>query len=122
MCYNNKLCDVCHKNFLNTKNEVLTCFGCGHQSHIKCIYKNNNNNECSICRRNGVGNDEFNQILENKASNKNINDDKKDINMIKDVDYGKKGSDKFMFGNRNNKIKKLKDFDKKYVEKITEIF
>ena len=122
-CYNNKICDVCHKNFLNTKNEVLACFGCGHQSHIKCIYNsNNNNNECSICRRNEVGNDEFNKILENKTNNKNINDEKKDVNMIKDVEYGKKGSDKFIFGNRNNKIKKLKDFDKKYVEKITEIF
>ena len=123
-CYNNKICDVCHKNLLNTKNEVLACFGCGHQSHIKCIYNsnNNNNNECSICRRNEVGNDEFNKILENKTNNKNINDEKKDVNMIKDVEYGKKGSDKFIFGNRNNKIKKLKDFDKKYVEKITEIF
>ena len=119
-CYNNKICDVCHKNFLNSKSEVLTCFGCGHQSHTKCTYNNNNNNydECAICRRNGVGNNDIDKILINKVDYRK-NEEKNDINLIKD---GKKGDDKFIFGNRNNKIKKLKDFDKKYIEKITDIF
>ena len=25
-CYNNKLCDVCHKYFLNSRSEVVACF------------------------------------------------------------------------------------------------
>ena len=121
-CYNNKLCDVCHKNFIHSKNEVLTCFGCGHQSHLRCAYCNSNNyEECNICRREGVGNDDMAKMLENKG------DDKKDSgnNIIKTKHRNaldKKGKDLFMFGNRNDKINKLKDYDKKYIEKLTEIF
>jgi len=50
---------------------------------------------------------------------------KKKNNMNKIEEKGKinsKEKDLFMFGNRNDKIKKLKDYDKKYIEKITEIF
>ena len=118
-CYNNKLCDVCHKYFVNSKSEVLTCFGCGHQSHLRCAYCNNNYDECIICRRNGVGNDDMNKIMINKDDNKNKNEN---LNTIKEGKDIKKGKDLFIFGNRNDKIKKLKDYDKKYIDKITEIF
>ena len=57
-CYNNKICDVCHKNFVKSKSEIVSCFGCGHQSHEKCAYCNNNFEECVICRREGIG-DEY---------------------------------------------------------------
>ena len=120
-CYNNKICDVCHKYFLKSRIEEITCFGCGHQSHEKCSYCNNNSDECVICRRNGVGNDDMSKILVNKANLKNKKEEKKNINIIKE-ENGKKVNDKFLFGNRNDKIKKLKDLDKKYVEKLTEIF
>ena len=118
-CYNNRLCDVCHKYFVNSKSEVLTCFGCGHQSHLRCAYCNNNYDECIICRRNGVGNDDMNKIMINKDDNKNKNEN---LNTIKEGKDIKKGKDLFIFGNRNDKIKKLKDYDKKYIDKITEIF
>ena len=125
-CYNNKLCDVCHKYFVNSKSEVLTCFGCGHQSHISCAFNNNNFDECAICRRNWVGNDDMNKILINKVDYRNKNVENDSINSIKESDSGKKKGkgkgDKFRFGNRDDKIKKLKDYDKKYVDKITEIF
>ena len=120
-CYNNRICDVCHKYFVNSKSEMLTCFGCGHQSHAKCAYNSNNFDQCVICRRNGVGNDEMNKILINNSENKDKNNPKKIINNSKEDGPKKKSKDSFMFGNRNDKIKKLKDYDKKYIEKITEI-
>ena len=120
-CYNNRLCDVCHKYFVNSKSEMLTCFGCGHQSHVKCAYNSNNFDQCVICRRNGVGNDEMNKILINNSENKDKNNPKNIINNDKEEGPKKKSKDSFMFGNRNDKIKKLKDYDKKYIEKITEI-
>ena len=121
-CYNNRLCDVCHKFFVKSKGEVLTCFGCGHQGHAKCTFHNNNLEQCVICRRSGVGNDEINKNIINKSEQKDINENKNIINNITEDGKNKKGKDTFMFGNRNDKIKKLKDYDKKYVEKITEIF
>ena len=120
-CYNNRLCDVCHKYFVHSRSEVLTCFGCGHQSHVKCAYCNNNNDECVICRREDVGNDDMNKILINKVDYRNKSENENNMNKISDNRFNKKGND-FMFGNRNDKIKKLKDYDKKYIEKITEIF
>ena len=55
----------------------------------------------------------------NKDDNKNKN---KNLNNIKEGKDINKGKDLFIFGNRNDKIKKLKDYDKKYIDKITEIF
>ena len=123
-CYNNKICDVCHKNFVKSNNEIISCFGCGHQCHEKCAFSKNNFNECIICRREGIGNDEFseNKNMENKNEiNENeIKEDKE--NKINEEKNKKKEKNVFMFGIRDDKIKKLKDFDKKYIDKVIDIF
>ena len=52
-------------------------------------------------------------------------EDKKDKeeNTINEKDKkNKKGNKVFMFGIRDDKIQKLKDFDKKYTEKVLDIF
>ena len=119
-CYNNKLCDVCHKNFVKSKNEIISYFGCGHQSHEKCAFCNNNFEECVICRREGIGDeiDLTSQIFGKKEDKK-----EKEENKINEKDKkAKKNKKVFMFGIREDKIKKLKDFDKKYTEKVLEIF
>ena len=122
-CYNNKLCDVCNKYFIKSKGEKINCFGCGHQSHETCVYCNNNYNECIICRRNGVGNDDMDKEIINKEEPNNVKEENNNMNKIEEKGkINSKEKDLFMFGNRNDKIKKLKDYDKKYIEKITEIF
>ena len=35
--YNYEKCDVCHKYIDDNKNEILSCFGCGHQCHEYCV-------------------------------------------------------------------------------------
>ena len=118
-CYNNKICDVCHKNFVKSKTEIVSCFGCGHQSHEKCAYCNNNFEECVICRREGIGDEyDLSSSLKKKEDKK-----EKEENMINEKDKkNKKGNKVFMFGIRDDKIQKLKDFDKKYTEKVLDIF
>jgi len=119
-CYNSRLCDVCHKRFVNSKTEILTCFGCGHQSHMACAYGSNNYDECIICRRNWVGNEFTDKVLINKVFYKNKNEEKS--NKKENKSKGKKAKSVFIFGNREDKIKKLKDYDKNYVDQIIEIF
>ena len=108
-CYNNKVCDVCHKNFIKSKREIISCFGCGHQCHEKCAYCSNNVEECIICRRNAIG-DEFN--FDKKSLDKNSG---KKVENEKDKKL-------FMVDIRKDRIKKLKDFDDKYTKKVLEIF
>jgi translation initiation factor 2B subunit (eIF-2B alpha/beta/delta family) len=122
-CYNNRFCDVCRKNFIKSKSEVLACFGCGHQSHRRCAHCNTNNyDECVICRREGIGNDDMDKILENRDNSIIKNDNNNAITTKDSNSLDKKGKDLFIFGNRNDKIKKLKDYDRKYIENLTEIF
>ena len=123
-CYNNRICDVCHKVFMKSNKEVISCFGCGHQSHQKCTFHNNNFEECVICRREGIGEEE--EYLNEKII-QNKNEEKEGNNIIvkenKENKKNKKGEQKsFMFGIRDDKIKKLKDFDKKYIDKVIDIF
>ena len=108
-CYNNKVCDVCHKNFIKSKREIISCFGCGHQCHEKFAYCSNNVEECIICRRNAIG-DEFN--FDKKSLDKNSG---KKVENEKDKKL-------FMVDIRKDRIKKLKDFDDKYTKKVLEIF
>ena len=121
-CYNNKLCDVCNKNFIKSNEEVINCFGCGHQCHENCVYCNNNYDECVICRRNEISNDDLSKLLINQIDNNNKNTDKNVINKIEHNNDENKKKDVFLFGNRNDKIKKLKELDNKYIEKIIDIF
>ena len=128
-CYNNKICDVCHKNFVKSKNENITCFGCGHQSHEKCAFCSNHIEECAICRREGIG-DEIvlkNEIVKKKTEKKEEKEkekkeDKEENKIIEKGKKNKKDKKAFMFGIRDDKIKMLKDLDKKYIEKVIEIF
>ena len=115
-CYNCQKCDVCHKYFSQTKNEIISCFGCGHQSHKICINsdENNKNLECVICRRNGVEGGDVNYI-----SNKN-----NQINVSKEIENNEKVKDNsnFAYGNRVDKIQKLKNYDQKYLENMIDMF
>ena len=120
-CFNNKICDVCHKNFIKSNNEVISCFGCGHQSHEKCTVCNNELEECVICRREGIGEEEYYSEkinMKNEEENNNIIVEEKKENKKNKKDDKKV----FMFGIRDDKIKKLKDFDKKYLDKVIDIF
>jgi len=120
-CFNNKICDVCHKNFIKSNNEVISCFGCGHQSHEKCAVCNNELEECVICRREGIGEEEYYSEkinMKNEEENNNIIVEEKKENKKNKKDDKKV----FMFGIRDDKIKKLKDFDKKYLDKVIDIF
>lgn len=122
-CYNNKKCDVCHKKFVKSKSEVISLFGCGHQSHEICAFCNNNNEECIICRREGIGEDDDLEKTSQKKKEDNKNIIIEEKNEIKIGEKNKKNEKKvFMFGIRDDKIKKLKDFDKKYTDKVIEIF
>ena len=58
---------------MKSNNEIILCFGCGHQCHEKCAFSKNNFVKCIICRRKGIENDEF-------SENKNI-ETKNEINM-----------------------------------------
>ena len=126
-CYNNKKCDVCHKNFVKAKNENISCFGCGHQCHEKCAFCSNNFEECVICRRDGIG-DEINlknEMFEKKIEKEEVIETKEEntINEKGKKDKKDKKEKKvFMFGIREDKINKMKDYDKKYIEKMFEIF
>ena len=108
-CYNNLICDVCHKNFVKSKREIISCFGCGHQCHEKCAHCHNNVEECVICRRNAIG-DEFD--FDNSISKKNS----------KKIEENEKDKKLFMLEMRKEKIKKLKDFDDKYTKKVLDVF
>ena len=108
-CYNNLICDVCHKNFVKSKREIISCFGCGHQCHEKCAHCHNNVEECVICRRNAIG-DEFD--FDNSISKKNS----------KKIEENEKDKKLFILEMRKEKIKKLKDFDDKYTKKVLDVF
>ena len=60
-------------------------------------------------------------VRKKNEENKNVIIEEK--NEIKIGEKNKKNDKKvFMFGIRDDKIKKLKDFDKKYTDKVIEIF
>ena len=125
-CFNYKKCDVCHKNFIKEKSEIMSCFGCGHQSHIKCAFCKNQFEECIICKRDGIGDDEnLNQIFKKDMNNDN-NNNNEIKEEVKDIgDKNKKIKDKnkkvFMFGIREDKIKKMIQYDKKYLDEFIDI-
>ena len=54
--YNYDKCDVCNKYIDDSKNEILSCFGCGHQSHNFCAYKEKEDyeSECFICKQSEI--------------------------------------------------------------------
>ena len=90
---------------MKSNNEIILCFGCGHQCHEKCAFSKNNFIKCIICRRKGIENDEFseNKNIENK-NEINMNEIKEDKeNKINEEMKKKKEKNVFMFGNRDDK-------------------
>ena len=112
--YNYKKCDVCQELFDKNKNDLISYFGCGHQSHKKCCYKKKLNkeeskngneyvDECMICHQNEMDEEsdekkekEKEIILKNidEIDNKEIDDKRREIRT------------------KNEKIKKLTKYDK----------
>ena len=109
--YNYKKCDVCQNFFDSNKNEVMLCFGCGHQSHKKCSYKKKLNkdeiideneftDECMICHQNEIEEDEVQK--EKEVELKEMNDF-----------YNKEDEEKRREKrSKNDKIRKLNKYDK----------
>ena len=111
--YNYKKCDVCQEFFDIGKNEVMLCFGCGHQSHKKCCYKkklnknkiidgNEFDEECMICHQNEIENEE-----DKIAKEKEV--DLKDVNDIANIENEQRRKE---VKSKNDKIKRLKRYDK----------
>ena len=129
--YNYKKCDVCHELFEDSKNEIVLCFGCGHQSHKACCFKrklkkeevNTNDDEnfkpeCLICHQNEiekVENEDKNEPKKEKEQDymiEKIKENKKDINKVK----------KFKFGNKIEKLKRMTKYDKIYEEEMSMLY
>ena len=113
--YNYKKCDVCQQSFENSKNEVMLCFGCGHQSHKKCCYLKKLNKdeiedgnefaeECMICHQNEIENEEEKMEKEKELELKGINDLENKENEDKRREVRSK----------NDKIRRLNKYDKMF--------
>ena len=112
--YNYNKCDVCQNFFENYKNEIMLCFGCGHQSHKKCCYKRKLNKdeivggvefseECMICHQNEIE-DENEEKLEKEKE--------VELKEMNDI-YGKENEEKRNeVRNKRDKIRKLNKYDK----------
>ena len=110
--YNYKKCDVCQQSFENSKNEILLCFGCGHQSHKKCCYskklnkneiidRNEFGEECMICHQDEIENEDKME-KEKEVELKGINEF-----------YNKENEEKRNEArSKNDKIRRLDKYDK----------
>ena len=90
---------------MKSNNEIILCFGCGHQYHEKCAFSKNNFDKCIICRRKGIENDEFSENKNIETKNEiNVNEIKEDKeNKINEEKNKKKEKNVFMFGIRDDK-------------------
>ena len=136
--YNFKKCDVCKKYFQNSVDEIIYCFGCGHQSHEKCCHKkkikNENENlnriilneederednyilECEVCEKNRIEN--RNKWEENEVSLNNVQEIiENDTNENQIEDSAKIKS--FKFGKKGDKFKKIDRYDQKYDNEVS---
>ena len=138
--YNYKRCDVCNKLYENSKEEVIYCFGCGHQSHEKCCHKKKLKNEKeNRITLNEEEEDELNYIIEcevcrkNKIENRNKweNEDENlgDIEKIKDeetegikIEAPSNKVKSFKFGNKRDKLKKIDRYDRSYQNEVSMFF
>ena len=111
--YNYKKCDVCHELFEDSKNEIVLCFGCGHQSHKKCCYKkklkreeiidgNEFSEECMICHQN--------EIEENE--DKIEKEKEMELNEMKDIEDKEQQDKRKEIRSKNDKLRKLNRYDK----------
>ena len=136
--YNFQKCDVCKKYFENSSDEVIYCFGCGHQSHEKCCYKkkliNENENvnkiilnekeeegnfrlECEVCRKNRI--EKRNKWEENEVNFSNVQEIiEEDANENK-IEEPSPKMKSFKFGNRTEKFRKIDKYDQKYDNEVS---
>ena len=137
--YNYEKCDVCHKYIDDNKNEILSCFGCGHQCHEYCAYreKDDYESECYICKQSEIIDDHINLKKEKKVKDENnnnisnneekneIKEEKKEIkeeeNEIKEEKNDTKEEEDKLYGIKNDRIKILNDFDNRYLAMLEEI-
>ena len=131
--YNYKKCDVCHEYFEDSKNEIVLCFGCGHQSHKACCYKrklkkdefasNEDENykpECIICHQNEIENaDNGEKGDAKKEQGADVNE--VDLNEVK-INKNKEKAKKFKFGNKIDKFKKMSRYDKIYEDEMSMLY
>ena len=128
--YNYKKCDVCNAYFEDSKNEIVLCFGCGHQSHKACCYKrklkneeynsneDNYNPECLICHQNEIENVEEGEKGEVKKDQELIQEDLNEIKKKKMNERAKK----FKFGNKAEKFKRMSRYDKIYEDEMSMLY
>ena len=117
--YNNEKCDVCHKDIDNKINEKIFCFGCGHQCHEFCAYSKNEEyeSECPICKEKEIIDEPIIKIIKNKVNN--IIEEKNKIEINKEEKKIVKLED--LYENREDKIKKLNNYDDGYLAMLEEI-
>ena len=135
--YNYEKCDVCHKYIDDNKNEILSCFGCGHQCHEYCAYREKDDceSECYICKQSEIIDEHINLKKEKKIKEDNNdiannqekneikeenNEIKKEVNEIKEEKNDIKEEDN-LYEMKNERIKLLNDFDNRYLAMLEEI-
>ena len=129
--FNYDKCDVCNKYIDDNKNEIISCFGCGHQSHENCAFreKEDYEEECYICKQSEII-DEYEHFklkkgkkIEKEINDKNNEEKKEGENKIinNNEDDNENKEEENWFGNRDDNIKKLNDYDKRYMEMLGEI-
>ena len=131
-----KKCDVCNKFYVNSKAEIIYCFGCGHQSHEKCCHrkylKNENENriilnneeeeenyipECEVCRKNKIENK--NKWVDEDENIKNVQDVIEEDTEQTKVNAPSDKAKTFKFGNKKDKLKKIERYDKSYQNEVS---
>ena len=126
--YNYKKCDVCNEFFEKSKNEIILCFGCGHQSHKACCFKKklkkeeitneeeNFTQECLICHQNEIEEVESGEKGDAKKEVEQVNI-MEDLNEKKNKN--KEKPKRFRFGNKNEKFNKMMRYDKIFEEEMS---
>ena len=120
-CYNNDKCDVCQKVKDEKNSEKIFCFGCGHQCHEFCAFNKNDEyeSECPICKEKEIIDEPIIKINKDKIINNNSNDEK-DKNEI-NIEEGNNIHEEKISENREDKIKKLNNYDEGYLAMLEEI-
>ena len=121
-CYNNDKCDVCQKVKDEKNSEKIFCFGCGHQCHEFCAFNKNDEyeSECPICKEKEIIDEPIIKINKDKIINNNSNDEK-DKNEINIEEGNNIQNEEKISENREDKIKKLNNYDEGYLAMLEEI-
>ena len=124
--FSTKYCNYCKRKLINDEyNDVFYVFRCGHQMHEKCAKKlvgNDNEPLCIVCKKNEIENSLSN--IENSFETKMRNlIKKKDDDLHNSISSSSHssfiGSNGKGGGEKGNRIKLLKNLDKKYLEQFS---